>query len=356
MRTIRVGVVGCGRNSDNHLRVYSNTKEVRIIAVCDVNSTKANEKAHKYGVDHAFTDFNSMLVLDLDLVDIVTPTSTHAELSVRALESGHNVLIEKPMATSSTECLNMIHAARKNGRTLCVVHNKRVFKSIMETKVAIEREGLAISQMRISQFFASHNAPMWILTEQNKGILWEALVHPVYLTQHFLGEIQSVYAAGSKLNQSVYDSIVLVLRKDDLSGVCQFQWDVKEPLTVFQVVTKEGDRFEGDLSWDFVSRKSRRYINRRTTALRLLHDDLHEPLAKCRVFLRNLLETRSYQGGLPYENTFFTLIRQLLSFISGERCSPPVTAEEGLQSIRVLEAAEKSIKTGEVQVLERNIL
>jgi predicted dehydrogenase len=119
---IRVGLVGCGRNSKNHLRAYILTPEVRIVAVCDLEETKARERAWEFGVEHVYTDYEAMLDLDLDLVDIVTPTSTHSDLAMRALESGHNVLVEKPMALTSRECLNMINAARRNNMTLCVCH------------------------------------------------------------------------------------------------------------------------------------------------------------------------------------------------------------------------------------------
>ncbi len=59
-----------------------------------------------------------MLDLDLDLVDIVTPTSTHAKLAELALESGRNVLVEQPMVLNSEECQLMMDAAKKSGRTL----------------------------------------------------------------------------------------------------------------------------------------------------------------------------------------------------------------------------------------------
>jgi UDP-N-acetylglucosamine 3-dehydrogenase len=134
MKSLTVGLVGCGVNSDNHLRVYSKTRGMRLVAVCDRELSKARAKARDYGADFAFSDYDSLLGLDLDLVDIVTSTPTHAELSCMALETGHNVLVEKPMALTSRECEVMIGAARRSGRTLCVGHNKLFFNAVIEAR------------------------------------------------------------------------------------------------------------------------------------------------------------------------------------------------------------------------------
>jgi len=113
MKTISVGVVGCGGNSDFHLMVYRSMKDVRLAAVCDINHDLAREKAAKWSAGRVFEDYRSMLDLDLDLVDIITPTTSHAEIAKAALESGKNVLVEKPMALTSKECRDFYWSGTK---------------------------------------------------------------------------------------------------------------------------------------------------------------------------------------------------------------------------------------------------
>jgi len=347
LNEISVGVVGCGWNSDKHLNVYTQTEGVNLVAVCDLNLAKAEEKARKYGIHQAFKEFDLLLNLDLDLIDIITPVITHAELAIQALQSRHNVLVEKPMALSSRECLRMIDAAQKSGKTLCVVHNKRFFDSIIETKTCLERENLEVSRMRVTQFFYPPQKMILRESEDPLGLLWDALVHHTYLTQFFFGKIDSVYATVKEVNHSIYDSITLLLHRDSKTSVNEFQWGAKEPMTKFQLITKQGDRFDGDLDHDFFLRRSRRYKNYRTTAYRSFFDDFSIPFVKWTGHIQNIFKMRSLKGALPFEKTFFILIRQLLSFLNGERSSPPVTAEEGLRAIRVLEAAKRSIETGQ---------
>ncbi len=295
-----------------------------------------------------------MLDLDLDIVDIVTPTTTHAEIAKLALESGKNVLVEKPMALTSTECQDMIDAARKSGKALCVFHGLEFLRSIRKLKAIMHEEGLTPSRLRFSYFFAQPHpgfTPAWVFTKATGGILWEAMVHHVYLTQHLLGEVQSVYAIGNKYRQPVHDSLTLVLQCSGRPALMEYEWDVKETQRALQLMTTKGDRFDLDLSHDIILRKSRRSGGRWRTAYMSLSDDVRTPVVKWGQHLGHFLKTGSYLKGLPMEEAYFGLIGRFLSFVGGKEPSPPTTAAEGLQAVRTLEAAGKSIETGLVQPL-----
>ncbi|MDA4127606.1 MAG: Gfo/Idh/MocA family oxidoreductase, partial [Thaumarchaeota archaeon] len=68
MRQIRVGVLGCGKNSANHLRVYARTPGVKLVAVCDTVPGRAEQMAREFGAEQTHVTHESMLKLDLDLV------------------------------------------------------------------------------------------------------------------------------------------------------------------------------------------------------------------------------------------------------------------------------------------------
>jgi len=351
MKTLRIGVVGCGHNSENHLRVYAHTGGVRIAAVCDEVLPKAKEKARRYHADHALSSYDSMLKLDLDLVDIVTPTPTHAPLSRLALEAGHNVLVEKPMALSSEECLEMMKTAKKCGRTLCVVHNKLFFNSVARAKAAAEDGSLRITRMRTTHFFAySQFIEKWRLSEESGGILWDAMVHPVYITEHLLGPTASVYAVARRVKEQTFDSFAAVLEGEKV-GLVEYAWDAKQPLFEFQLLAEDGQSFHADLVYDVVTRSAGGYSNLGMYLLGVAARDLHNPLARGSRYLQNFLEIRSYPGALPFARTFFILIRRLLSFLRTDQGTPPVMPEQGLHAVKVLEAIRKSIKSGQPQTV-----
>lgn len=349
MKTLRVGLVGCGQNSDNHLRVYSKSKEIRLVAVCDSTASKATAKARKYGADRALSDYRSLLNLDLDLVDITAPTITHGPLSCMALETGHNVLVEKPMALNSRECQRMIEAARRNGRTLCVMHNKLFFKTVVDAKAAVDDETLKVSRIRVSHYFAySRFMNRWRLHEESGGLLWDAVVHPVYLIDHFLGPTTSVYAAARKVKEDVPDSFTIILQNKRV-GLAEYVWNAKYPLLDLHLMGEDGQSLHLDLVHDLVMERSRNYLDRKAYLLKLVASDFQVPFGRWSGYFRNFLGIRSYPGALPFQRTFFVLIGQLASFLNGERNQPPVSAQEGLRAVKVLEALEKSIASGKTQ-------
>ncbi len=350
MKALRVGLAGCGHNSENHLRVYSNTQGVRLVAVCDRKLSKARLQAEKYGAGEAFNDYASMLRLDLDLVDVVTPTPTHAELSIRALEAGHNVLVEKPMALTSKECLAMIRATRKSGRSLCVVHNKLFFDSIVQAKTMVEEGAIRPSRMWVAHHFAyRHLMGRWRVKQKFGGLLWDTTVHPIYLTEHLLGPIESVYALVRRVTEHEYDSFTLVLQNQGVSLV-EFIWNAKQPLLQLKLIGQEGECLSADLVHDILT-KSLQSMSKTSYALKLMTEDLDVYARKCLTYLKHFYEIGSYPGGLPYQRTFFPLIRKYISFLNGQTNSPPVKIEDGLRSITVLEAAQKSIESGRPHVV-----
>jgi len=354
MRTRKVALIGCGRNSDTHLRVYAQNPEVDLVAVCDIDQGLAESKAKRFAAKSFYTSYEKILSLDLDLIDIVTPTTTHSHLAVEALERGHNVLVEKPMAISSRECSSMIAAARRSGRALTVMHNKRFYNSVIQTKEMLERENLKTSRMRLAHFFIfGAVGGDWILNEESGGLLWDEMVHQVYLLQYFLGLTDRVYGFAKKIHNSVYDSITILLESESGEGVGEYEWSSKAPLQTFQIFTKEGDRFDGDLDQDFLVRWSGSRPTGTPRYLRRFDRDLSLPLLKWRS-RRKLPSNHHVYGHLtPYKGTFATVIGELVSFLKGERDRPPVEPGEGLRAIRVLEAARESIQTGKVEKVVR---
>jgi len=166
-------------------------------------------------------------------------------------------------------------------------------------------------------------------------------------------EIQEILKnSAKKVKELVLDSFSIILQNQRTVGVCEYVWDTKEALFEFQLFTENGHRFHVDLVHDFILRRSRSYANRGVSTLRSLSDDLYVPFIKWKGHLRNFLEIRSYPGALPFEKTFFTLIRRYISFLNGLSPSPPVTAEEGIRAVRILEAVKKSIETCKPQSLQ----
>ena len=120
---LRVGLIGLGYWGPNHARVLSELPETELVAVADVSETAIRLVRGRYPAVRTTLDPNDVIdAPEIDAVIIATPTSTHHSLTLAALEADKHVLCEKPLATSTAECDELIAAAEGNGRVLFVGH------------------------------------------------------------------------------------------------------------------------------------------------------------------------------------------------------------------------------------------
>lgn len=126
---IKIGIIGCGKIAQvRHLPEYSQNKDVKITALFDLNQERAAELAQKYGAV-AYDSIDALLDSDVDAVSVCTSNSTHAEISMKALKKGKDVLCEKPMAITLDECILMDKVAKENDRVLMIGQNQRLTKA-----------------------------------------------------------------------------------------------------------------------------------------------------------------------------------------------------------------------------------
>ena len=89
MAKVKIGVIGCGSIAQHrHLPEYKMNEQVELVAVCDINTERANSVAQQYGVK-AYTNYEELLASStVEAVSVCTPNYLHAPISVVALNSG----------------------------------------------------------------------------------------------------------------------------------------------------------------------------------------------------------------------------------------------------------------------------
>ncbi|MBE6688721.1 MAG: Gfo/Idh/MocA family oxidoreductase [Ruminococcaceae bacterium] len=121
MSKLKIGIIGTGSISNEHIRGYLNNPDVELYAFCDIDADKLNAMGKKYGVTRLYTDKDEMLKLsELDAVSVCTWNAAHAECTIAALNAGKHVLCEKPTAMNTAEAQAMKDAAEKNGKILMI--------------------------------------------------------------------------------------------------------------------------------------------------------------------------------------------------------------------------------------------
>ena len=113
MTKLNIAVVGAGLYGKNHLDAYSVNSNVNLVAVCDLNREITDRVAKEYGVK-TYNDIEEMLNNEeIDAVSVATPDPYHKDPVMAAIRHGKHVLVEKPLATTSTDAYEIIEAAKK---------------------------------------------------------------------------------------------------------------------------------------------------------------------------------------------------------------------------------------------------
>src|ERR1700735_3139472 len=124
---VRLGVRGAGTVAAMNVRGYLEDPRCDIVAVCDTDEEVGRQAAKEWGAESAYTDLADLLADDsVDAVEVLPPTHTHHAHVIAALEAGKHVSVQKPVANSGEDALEMESVAARVGRTLriseCFVH------------------------------------------------------------------------------------------------------------------------------------------------------------------------------------------------------------------------------------------
>lgn len=122
---LRSGVVGCGAIAHEHLDHLSRSPLVDLVAVCDHSPAARRFAADRYSVPEVDPDTEQLLGRGLDAIHVCTPPATHADIVTQALDTGHHVICEKPLAPNAVVAAELLGRAAARGLTLVESQNYR---------------------------------------------------------------------------------------------------------------------------------------------------------------------------------------------------------------------------------------
>lgn len=201
-RQYEVGVVGCGSIANGrHIPALQANPRVSLSTVYDHNWSNAEKTAEDHDILNIYDDYESFLASDLDLVTISTPPFTHADYTVKALETETNVLCEKPMAVKLEDAKNMISATEKSGVELGIVHNFLYSRSVRKARRLVQNGKFGdIRYVKGVQFSSPRRGlPSWY-TDLPGGLFFDESPHLLYLIEAFIGglDVENVTAQKNK--------------------------------------------------------------------------------------------------------------------------------------------------------------
>ena len=201
---LKVGIIGCGGIANQkHLPALAGIEEVEVVAFCDIIEERAILSKNTYGTSdgRVYSDYKEMLEKeDLDIVHVCTPNSSHAEISIAAMEADNHVMCEKPMAKTAEEARAMIEASEKTGKKLTIGYQNRFRKDSQFLHAACADGELGEIYNAKAHAIRRRAVPTWgvFLDEeaQGGGPLIDIGTHALDLTLWMMDNYKPKYVVG----------------------------------------------------------------------------------------------------------------------------------------------------------------
>jgi predicted dehydrogenase len=329
VRPVGVAVVGCGYWGPNLIRNFATCDASTVVGLCDLSDATLERAGVLCPAARRTRDYASLLAdADVEAVAIATPVHSHAPLAAAALRAGKHVLIEKPLAPSQKEAEALVRLAETCGRTLMVDHTFLYSPAVRRMKDLVDAGELGdlfyIDSVRINLG----------LIQNDVNVLWDLAPHDLSIVDYLLGRLpRSVAAAGSCHTGADLEDVAYLNLDFGGNLLASFHVNWLSPVKVRHLIVAG-------------SKKS------------LVYNDLN-PWEPIKVYDRGITvaespEARrgvliSYRTGdiwspyLEQSEPLQNVVRHFTYCVrTGQR--PLTDGEAGLRIVRILEAAQRSIK------------
>lgn len=359
-QNIRIGMIGYKFMGRAHSHAYRDLpfyfgKQPIQQVLCGRNAEELEKAATAYGWKEWETDWRKVIARDdIDVIDIVTPNNTHAEIVIAAARAGKHIICEKPLAMNAAEAKEMLSAVRHAGVIAMICHNYRFAPAVCLAKKLIEEGKLGqifhIRATYLQDWGMDASLPsVWRMRKEitGSGAHGDIGSHIIDLARHLVGEFEEVVGMMETFikKRGEKDAIQSVDVDDASVFLARFKNGALGTFEAsrFAAGNKNGNRFEingekGSIRWDLESLNQLQVY---------LSDD--EPGLRGFRTIHCTDEMHPYGGtywpvglSIGFEHTFINLMN---AFFNGMETgiSPRPDLLDGVINQLVLEAVEESV-------------
>ncbi|MDB5531195.1 MAG: Oxidoreductase [Devosia sp.] len=251
----RVGVIGCGFFAGNHLNAWKQlaSEGVELVAVCDMDASKARAAAEAFGIAGVYSDAAAMLAAEkLDLVDIVTQVRSHRPLVELCLNAGVPTIVQKPFGLSLDDCVAMRDLSERLGVPLAVHENFRFQAPLQLAKEILHSGEIGEANWARINFRTAHDiytGQPYLRTEQ-KLVINDLGVHVLDVARFFLGEAKHISAETQHRRPDIAGedtATMLVRHESGAVSVAECTYDARRLPDLFPQVLLELEGTRGSV-------------------------------------------------------------------------------------------------------------
>jgi predicted dehydrogenase len=327
-RPVTIAVAGIGGWGKNLARNFAELPDAHLRYVCDLDAARLSQAHHQYPEARATPDFETALKdPDVEAVVIATSAPTHYALCKAALEAGKDVYVEKPFVLKSSDAEELVRIARERSRILMVGH-------LLEYHPVVERLRQMIVQNELGRVYYIYSQRLNLGTvRHDENALWNFAPHDISSILYMLGRKPTdVSARGqSYLQRGIEDVVFMTLNfGDEAMAHVHVSWlDPHKTRRITLVGSQKMAVFDDGEA---------------TEKLRIYDKGAH-----VNTDYNSFAEYVGLRFGditMPYIKSAEPLRLECLHFLDcvRRRVQPRSDGLDGLAVVRVLEAAEQSLK------------
>lgn len=327
---LNIAQIGCGYWGPNLIRNFVSCPDTKLIWACDLDRKRMEKVLSAYPGVKGTEDLNEMLSdSSLDAVGVATPVHTHFPIAKACLQSGKHVLVEKPLASSISQGTELVDLAKRNNLQLMCDHTFCYTGAVRKIKEIIEAgtlgELLYFDSVRINLG----------LFQQDINVVWDLAPHDLSILDFLVkGKPIQISAHGVSHAENNIENIAYISLRYENSFIAHFHVNWLSPVKIRKTVICGKKKM-------------------------LVWDDL-EPAEKIKIYDKGIVVKQgereqkeqslvSYRLGdmyAPQVDTTEALSLMVKEFAACIRENRPALTDgqAGLRVLRVLEAAERSIK------------
>jgi UDP-N-acetylglucosamine 3-dehydrogenase len=332
-----VAIVGAGGMAGTHARGYAAIPEARVVGVMDIREDAAKTLAEAHGA-RPYTDFARMIEETTpDVVDVCTPTPFHLEYVRRAAEAKvRGIVVEKPMGRTAAECEEMIAVCQANGSNLFVAHVLRFFPEFATATAQVEAgavgEVAAVRTKRGGPYPRGWDD--WFgKVDWSGGVIMDLIIHDFDWLRWTFGDVERVFAksvAAKAGPGAVVDKDYALVTLRFKSGVMAHVEGTWADPSGFKV----GLEIAGDKG--------------------LLEYNFNQPGGAPLIVAAEAVEGQRAGVAIPESptalNPYQAELEHFLECLETGK-KPLISPADGLEAVRIAEAAIESARTGQLVVL-----
>ncbi|MCL4457650.1 MAG: Gfo/Idh/MocA family oxidoreductase [Nitrospirae bacterium] len=329
MKPVNVAVVGLGYWGPNLARNIVSCSSTELCCLCDYNINRLKKVGSSYQSVKKTTDiFEVISDESIEAVVIATPVDTHFELAKASLAAGKHVLLEKPMTRTVKQAEILIELAEKKNVTLTVGHTFNYTSAVRKIKEIILSgelgEILYWDSVRINLGLFQHDV----------NVVWDLAPHDLAMLDYILAHKPiSVQTFGVAHFSDNIENIAYMILRFDNNMIAHFTFNWLAPVKIRMTIVGGSQKM---LVFNDMEPSEKLKIYDKGVDVAATKDNIYKRLVQYRVGNMYAPQIDNIEALNTEIEHFAQVVRHKAKPISG--------AEEGLRVVKLLEAAEKSIK------------